>query len=81
MHACVDLTGVTYSSTITTGFGAHLAQPPFHSRVEGREDQLTEQDAITVMDMHVKVLFYRDDRSLNKVRCKVQASGSLFRVP
>ena len=65
----VDLKGVTYSSaTIATGFGAHLAQPLLRSHVEGREDQLTEQEAIAIMEMCMKVLFYRDARSLNKVR-------------
>lgn len=65
----VDLKGVTYSSaTIATGFGAHLAQPLLRSHVEGREDQLTEQEALAIMEMCMKVLFYRDARSINKVR-------------
>lgn len=65
----VDLRGTTYqSTTIATGFGAHLAQPILRRRVEGREDELTEEEAIEIMNECLKVLFYRDARSMNKVR-------------
>jgi 20S proteasome subunit beta 7 len=64
----VDLRGTTYqSTTIATGFGAHLAQPILRRRVEGREDELTEEEAIEIMNECLKVLFYRDARSMNKV--------------
>ncbi|EJD00517.1 N-terminal nucleophile aminohydrolase [Fomitiporia mediterranea MF3/22] len=65
--AYVDLLGVTYSaSTIATGFGAHIALPLMRSAVEGREDTLTEDDARALLEQCMKVLFYRDARSLNK---------------
>jgi 20S proteasome subunit beta 7 len=65
----VDLKGTTYkSNTIATGFGGYLAQPILRKRVEGREDELTEEEAIEIVDTCMKVLYYRDARSMNKVR-------------
>ncbi|KAI9183926.1 Proteasome subunit beta type-7 [Blastocladiella emersonii ATCC 22665] len=64
---CVDMKGVTYSaSTIATGFGAHLAQPILRKAVEGREDTLTEDEARKIIHNVMRVLFYRDARSINK---------------
>ncbi|KAJ1967911.1 Proteasome subunit beta type-7, partial [Dimargaris xerosporica] len=73
----VDLLGTTYqSSTIATGFGAHLAQPLLRKAVEGREDTLTEEEAVKILDDCMRVLFYRDARSLNKIRrAKVTKDG------
>ncbi|KAI7853509.1 nucleophile aminohydrolase [Circinella umbellata] len=63
----VDLRGTTYqSSTIATGFGAHLAVPILRKRVEGREDDLTEEEAIEIINDCMRVLYYRDARSMNK---------------
>ena len=68
--AYVDLLGVTYkSTTIATGYGAMIAQPLLRSAVEGREDVLTEEEARAILEQCMKVLFYRDARSLNKVCC------------
>ncbi len=67
--AYVDLLGTTYSaSTIATGYGAHIAQPLLRKAVEGHEDVLTEEQALGILEASLKVLFYRDARSLNKVR-------------
>jgi 20S proteasome subunit beta 7 len=64
----VDLHGTTWqSTTVATGFGAYLAQPLLRKAVEGREDQLSEQEAIKIIQDSMRVLFYRDARSLNKV--------------
>ncbi|KAG2187640.1 hypothetical protein INT44_005330 [Umbelopsis vinacea] len=73
----VDLKGTTYqNSTIATGFGAHLAQPILRKAVEGREDTLTEEEAIKIIDDCMRVLFYRDARSINKLqRAKITAEG------
>ncbi|KAI8323491.1 proteasome endopeptidase complex, beta subunit [Martensiomyces pterosporus] len=73
----VDLYGTTYqSATIATGFGGHLAQPILRKRVEGREDEITEEEAVKILDECMRVLFYRDARSLNKLRrAKVTAQG------
>jgi 20S proteasome subunit beta 7 len=66
--AYVDLLGTTYSaSTLATGFGAHIAQPILRNEVEGRENTLTEEEALQILEKCMRVLFYRDARSLNKV--------------
>jgi len=39
--------------------------------VEGREDVLTEEEAFKIIENGIRVLFYRDARSLNKVRADV----------
>jgi 20S proteasome alpha/beta subunit len=61
--------GTTYSaSTLATGYGAHIALPLLRTAVEGREDTLTEAQALAIIENSMKVLFYRDARSLNKVQ-------------
>lgn len=78
--AYVDLKGVTYkASTIATGFGAHIALPLLRSAVEGREDTLTEAEAQAILEQCMKVLFYRDARSLNKV-CHVRCAFGTCRL-
>jgi len=74
---CIDLKGTTYqSSTIATGFGAYIAQPIMRKAVEGKEDTLTEEEAIKIINDCLRVLFYRDARSQNKVqRAKVTDAG------
>lgn len=64
----VDLLGTTFqASTIATGFGAHLALPLLRKAVEGKEGVLSEQEALKIVEDAMRVLFYRDARSLNKV--------------
>lgn len=65
----VDLLGVTYSApTLATGFGAHLAIPLLRQAVDKDQDaeKLTEEEARKIIDKCMKVLFYRDARSLDK---------------
>ena len=65
----MDLLGTTYtSSTIATGYGAHIAQPLLRKAVEGNEETLTEEAAIKILNDCMRVLYYRDARSLNKVK-------------
>lgn len=65
----MDLLGTTYTSpTLATGFGAHLAQPLLRKATEGREGDLTKEEAEAVLVDCMRVLFYRDARSINKVR-------------
>jgi len=64
----VDLKGNPYtSSTIATGYGAHIGQPLLRKAVEGREDTMTHDEAKALLEECMRVLFYRDARSLNKV--------------
>jgi len=65
--AYVDLLGTTYSaSTIATGYGAYIAQPLLRKAVEGRENELTEGEARKILEDCMRVLFYRDARSIDK---------------
>lgn len=66
--AFVDLLGTVYSSpTLATGFGAHLAQPIMRRVVpdEAASQQLDKEGAIKLVNECMKVLFYRDARSLD----------------
>jgi hypothetical protein len=66
--AYVDLLGTTYSaSTLATGYGSYIAQPLLRKAVEGHEDTLTEEEALKIIEQSMKVLYYRDARSINKV--------------
>ncbi|KKA27629.1 hypothetical protein TD95_001737 [Thielaviopsis punctulata] len=66
--AAVDLLGTTYSSpSLATGFGAHLAQPIMreHAPDEDAAKKLTQEKAVEVIRQCMKVLFYRDARSMD----------------
>lgn len=69
----VDLLGTTYTApTLATGFGAHIAQPLLREAVENKGGVdlsgplLNKDEAEKVIDDCMKVLFYRDARSINK---------------
>lgn len=76
--AYVDLLGTTYTaSTLATGYGAYIAQPLLRKAVEGKEDVMTEQEARKIIEDCMRVLFYRDARSLNKYQiATINASGT-----
>lgn len=64
---------MTYTSpSIATGFGMHLAQPLLRKALDDLgpdgEKLLEEKDARKILENAMKVLFYRDARSMNKVR-------------
>jgi 20S proteasome subunit beta 7 len=67
--ASVDLRGTTYTSpSLATGFGAMLAQPIMRRFAATEEDaaRLTREEAVNVVKECMKVLFYRDARSLDR---------------
>ncbi|OQO08865.1 hypothetical protein B0A48_05755 [Cryoendolithus antarcticus] len=67
--AFADLLGTTYSSpSLATGFGAHLAQPILRRVVpdEKASEKLSREDAVKAVRECMKVLFYRDARSMNE---------------
>lgn len=67
--ASVDLLGTTFSSpTLATGFGAHLAQPLLRKVVASEADvqNVSREQAVEAVKECMKVLFYRDARSLDK---------------
>lgn len=67
--AFVDLLGTTFDSpTLATGFGAHLAQPIMRRAVPDEEasKKLDKEGAVNLVKECMKVLFYRDARSLDE---------------
>ena len=85
----VDLQGTTYSApTLATGFGAMMAQPLLREAyeakagIDGTGELLTAEEAEKLIDDCMKVLFYRDARSLNKVSYAITLTnqGSCFRL-
>jgi 20S proteasome subunit beta 7 len=67
--ASADLLGTTFSSpSLATGFGAHLAQPILRKVVPDDEASaaLDEASAVEAVKECMKVLFYRDARSMDK---------------
>lgn len=68
--ASADLLGTTFSSpTLATGFGAHLAQPLLRKLMPNDEasvSEVTKEMAIEAVKECMKVLFYRDARSIDK---------------
>ncbi|KAI0739573.1 proteasome endopeptidase complex beta subunit [Daedaleopsis nitida] len=73
----VDLLGTTYSApSIATGYGAYIAIPLLRAAVDGKQDQLSEAAARELLHDCMRVLFYRDARSLDKYQlATVTASG------
>lgn len=67
--ASVDMRGTAFTSpSLATGFGAALAQPLMRRYAETEEDaaKLTREDAVGIIKECMKVLYYRDARSLDK---------------
>ena len=66
--AAADLLGTTYSApSLATGFGSALAQPIMRRSVPDEESaaKLTREAAVDIIKECMKVLFYRDARSLD----------------
>ncbi|KAL4896402.1 nucleophile aminohydrolase [Aspergillus ambiguus] len=64
-----DLLGTTYSAPhLATGFGAHLAVPILRRLFpeERPVEEITKDEAVAAVKECLKVLFYRDARSLDK---------------
>ncbi|RMZ90167.1 hypothetical protein DV736_g2585, partial [Chaetothyriales sp. CBS 134916] len=68
--ASADLLGTTFSApTLATGFGAHLAQPLLRKLTPKDEEsvpEITKEQAVEAVKACMKVLFYRDARSMDK---------------
>lgn len=68
--ASADLLGTTFSSpTLATGFGAHLAQPLLRKLMpedEASVKNVTKEQAVNAVKECMKVLFYRDARSMDR---------------
>lgn len=76
----IDNIGTAYEDNfIATGFGAHLALPIIRRRWT---ENMTEAEARTLLEDCMKVLFYRDGRTLNRMQlAKITGDGSLISDP
>ncbi|KAF1845637.1 proteasome component PRE4 [Cucurbitaria berberidis CBS 394.84] len=75
--ASADLLGTTFSSpSLATGFGAHLAQPLLRTILpdEASVQNVTREQAVDKIKECMKVLFYRDARSMDKYSIAVITS-------
>lgn len=72
----VDKIGTVYEDNfIATGFGAHLALPLIRERWK---PNMSRADAATLLDDCMRVLYYRDCRTVNKIqRATVDADGEI----
>jgi len=81
-----DFHGTAYQdTTIATGFGNHLARPllrDFFSTKNNDPSQVTYEEAKTLLETCLKVLFYRDARALNRIQiATVTAEGIKISEP
>ncbi|ADM11476.2 proteasome type-4 subunit beta [Encephalitozoon intestinalis ATCC 50506] len=66
---CVDRLGNFYfSDVICTGIGSYLALPFLRSKVEGREQEITREEAIRLVEEAMEILCYRDCNASNEVQ-------------
>lgn len=77
-----DLLGTVYEApSIATGFGAYLAQPLLRRALDANP-AMSEDEAVALIKKCLQVLYYRDARSLDKVRlARVNAQGCLISDP
>jgi len=73
----VDLHGTNYEDvTIATGYGGHLARPLLRNAIDKYGAQMTKEQAFEVVEASMKVLFYRDCRTINRIQfATVTAEG------
>lgn len=78
--ASADLLGTTFSApSLATGFGAHLAQPLLRKVAPDEEAvaKLTREEAMEAVKESMKVLFYRDARSLDQYSIAVVTKAGI----
>ena len=78
--AATDLLGTTFTSpSLATGFGSVLAQPIMRRYAPDEEAaaQLTQEKAVEVVKECMKVLFYRDARSMDKYSIAVVTKAGI----
>lgn len=67
----VDKLGVGYQDdSLATGYGAYIARPLMRNAME-QNPNMTKIDAVKLLVQCLKVLFYRDARSINKFEIAV----------
>eukprot|EP01104_Vermistella_antarctica_P009968 TRINITY_DN2626_c5_g1_i1.p1 TRINITY_DN2626_c5_g1~~TRINITY_DN2626_c5_g1_i1.p1 ORF type:complete len:293 (-),score=70.40 TRINITY_DN2626_c5_g1_i1:87-920(-) len=78
----VDMLGSNYEDeTLATGFGAHIARPLLRKAHEANPN-MTFDEAKKVLDDAMRVLIYRDCRTINKIQCaKISAAEIVVSEP
>ena len=66
----VDVHGVAYKGdSVATGYGAYIAQPLLRKCIDEKGvDGITESDARSILEECMRVLYYRNCRSINKIQ-------------
>lgn len=57
-----------FSDVVCTGIGSYLVLPFLRSRVEGREDEITKEEAVGLVEEAMKILCYRDCNASNEIQ-------------
>jgi len=71
----VDLVGTSYEDqTLATGYGAYIARPLLR---KAHKFEMDQADAKKLLEDCMRVLFYRDARSINKIQIAVASSSGL----
>ncbi|WEL38578.1 proteasome type-4 subunit beta [Encephalitozoon hellem] len=69
MLGCVNHLGNFYfSDVICTGIGNYIALPFLRSKVEGREDEITREEATSLIEETMRILCYRDCNASNEIQ-------------
>lgn len=67
----VDKIGMAYEApSLACGFGAYMALPIIRETMEKKPD-MNQEEALALIDRCMKLLYYRDARSLNKYQVAV----------
>lgn len=76
----VDHIGTAYTEDfIVTGFGGHMAIPLIR---ESWKPDMSESDARALVEECMKILYYRDCRTINKITlAKITAEGGMVSEP
>jgi len=79
----VDLHGTHYEDvTIATGYGGYLARPILRNMVDKFGTNMTKEQAYNAVEACMKVLFYRDCKTINKIQfATVTAEGVNIEPP
>jgi len=76
-----DLLGSNFEDdNMASGYGAYLAKPILRKFIDekgGDVNNITEQEAKDVLEKCMKVLYYRDARSLNKIQMATATAQGL----
>lgn len=76
----MDRLGTSYEEDfIVTGFGGHMAIPIIR---ESWKPDMSEEDAVALVEQCLRVLYYRDCRTINKVQlAKITADSAVVSEP